>query len=111
MASRGMRILCGSRQLGTRASANFLGMRAARMQVTAVWWIEGARWVARQQVSRPARGRRRHRHGGEQCLGIGMARLGEDLCRLPALDDAAEVHYRHARGDVLHDRKVVADED
>src|SRR5206468_7834808 len=42
---------------------------------------------------------------------VRMPRLGEERALLGELYDLAEIHYRHARGDVLHHREIVCDED
>src|SRR5262249_57318236 len=99
------------RELGPGEFADFLGMRAGRMQMATGWWIEGARRITRQKTVRSPRGRGWHWHRREQRLRIGMARFGKNLWRRSALNDTPEVHHRHARGDVLHHREVVADED
>ena len=48
-----------------------------------------------------------HRHGVEQRPGVGVAGCGEQLVGGGGLDDPAEVHHRHAVGDVLDDPEVV----
>jgi hypothetical protein len=40
-----------------------------------------------------------------------VARVGEQRAPVRELDDSAKVHHRDARGDVLHHRQVVGDED
>ena len=49
-------------------------------------------------------------HGLDQPPRIGMRRVGEYLVARSHLDDLAEIHHRHAVGDVLHHRHVVRDE-
>ncbi len=52
-----------------------------------------------------------HRHGGEQRLGVGVLRIGEERRRRRFLDDAADIHHRDPVRDVLDDREVVRDEE
>ncbi len=52
--------------------------------------------------ARPRLGCRR-----QQRLGIGMMGRPEDLGLRTDLDDASEIHHRHAVGDVTHDGEVV----
>jgi hypothetical protein len=47
----------------------------------------------------------------EQADGVRVLRAAEDRRRRSDLDDATEVHDRHAIGDVADDRKLVRDED
>ena len=52
-----------------------------------------------------------HRHRGEERLRVGVKRPVVQLFALRRLDDLAQVHHRDAVADVLHDRKVVRDEE
>ena len=52
----------------------------------------------------------RRQHGREQRPRIGVLGPCEELGRVGKLDNAAEIHDGDARGDVLDDRQVVADE-
>src|SRR5436190_315748 len=51
-----------------------------------------------------------HRSGGQQRLSIGMQRFFEQVGIVGKLDDAAEIHHRHAMTDMLDHRKVVRHE-
>ena len=53
----------------------------------------------------------RHRHRGEQRLGVRVHRAAVDLVLVAELHHAAQVHHGHAVGDVAHHREVVGDED
>ena len=58
-----------------------------------------------------AGGRRRAlRLGGEQMLGIGVLRRGEDLARAAPLDDLAIGHDADPVGQVAHDAEIVGDQ-
>ena len=50
------------------------------------------------------------RDGAEQALGVGVARIREELVRRCHLDDPAEVHDGDSVGDVPDDRHVVRDQ-
>ena len=52
-----------------------------------------------------------HRHGRQQRLGVGMARLGEQAALGRQLDDLAEIHDGDPVGDVAHHGEVVGDEE
>src|ERR1700738_5094321 len=65
---------------------------APRIKRAAGGRIDRARHVAIDQWREPLRPGIRNRHRGEQRLGIGMARVGEQLVPLRDLDDAAEIH-------------------
>jgi hypothetical protein len=54
--------------------------------------------------------RLRNHDRSEQGPGVRMARVPEDLIRLPLFHDPPQVHDRHPGGHVLHHRQVVADE-
>ena len=93
------------------ARADILGDRAAGPEAAAGRDRRGAGNVARQHdaLLRP----RGPRLGGrrEERLGIGvMGRRPEDLRLRTDLDDAPEIHHRHAVGDVTHDGEIVRDE-
>ena len=49
-----------------------------------------------------------HRDEG---LGVGVARLKQDLVHRPDLDDPAQVHDSHPVGDIPRHTKVVADDE
>ena len=51
------------------------------------------------------------RRGVAQHPGIGVQRLLEDRRDRTGLDDAAEIHDRHALAEIAHDAEVVRDED
>src|SRR5262245_10435898 len=108
MASRGVCIAV-DRQLWPHTFANILGMGAARVEMATQRRRQWTGRVTGQDAPRPAF-RREHRHGREQGLRVGMARLREDGLGRRALDDAPEVHDGDARGDVLHDGQIVTDE-
>ena len=48
--------------------------------------------------------------GGQQLLGIGMLRVGEDFSRRPLFDNLAALHHANAVGNALHDGQIVGDE-
>ena len=50
------------------------------------------------------------RLGGEQRLGVGMLRRGEDSRDRAGLDDAAVLHHGDVVGDLAHDAEIVGDE-
>src|SRR6267143_5016240 len=52
----------------------------------------------------------RYRHGGQQCLGIGMAGVCEQFGLPCNLDDAPEIHYRDAVADMGHHSEIMGDE-
>ena len=52
-----------------------------------------------------------HWHGGHECPGVGVGRLGKDLIGRPLLDDLAQVHDGHPVADVMHDAQVVGDKE
>ncbi|MDQ1080944.1 hypothetical protein QE401_003470 [Pseudoroseomonas cervicalis] len=52
----------------------------------------------------------RHGRGGEQRLGIGMARIAEQRAGLGDLHHPAEIHHRDAVGDMPHHRQIMRDE-
>src|SRR5437764_2832333 len=87
-----------------------------RWMVTA--WMKNAagrrtrgRWnVALQNDSLLSRLRVGHRHGRKQRLGVWHQRLTIEIVRRRQLHDLAQIHHRHAVGDVLDDRQVVRDE-
>ncbi len=54
-------------------------------------------------------GRVGNRHGGQKRLGVWVQRVVVKLTGLGRLDDFAEIHHRHAVGDVLDDTQVVGD--
>ncbi|MPL96993.1 hypothetical protein SDC9_43180 [bioreactor metagenome] len=100
----------GHAQRRHAAAAQALRQRAARVEGTARGPRGGVRRLALQQdagIERPPR----HRDRGHQRLGIGVARLGEDLFGRALLDDPAEIHHRDPVGEVAHHLQVVADED
>src|SRR5262249_20754154 len=60
--------------------------------------------------SHPLPLRIRHRHRGEQRLGVRVARRPVELAGVRQLDDLPQVHHRHAGRDVLDDLQIVGDE-
>ena len=55
-------------------------------------------------------GRRALRLGGQQVLGVGMLRRGEDLLGGARLHDLAALHDVDALGHLAHDAEIVGDE-
>ncbi len=49
--------------------------------------------------------------GVDQQPGVGMLRLGEELCGGGGFNDFALFHHRHAIGDLAHDGEIVGDEE
>src|SRR5262245_33198902 len=94
------------------APAMLVGDWAAGVENAARWRIKRRRYLALERARRagaldPRVGDRR---GVEQCLGIGMLRIGVELVAVGDLGDAAQIHHRHPVGDVAHDREIVGDE-
>src|SRR5262245_11416585 len=87
------------------------GIGTARMKRTAGRRLERVRErEAEARVGYADTGLRRE-HGVEQRPRVGMARVGENRFAVRGLDDAAEIHDRDARRDMLDHREIVADED
>src|SRR5688572_14699437 len=93
--------------------------RAALRQSARASGMEGA---ARRRVERVGIGgaelrighaapRLRRKHRVEQGARVRMARRTKKLRRLSFLDDAPQIHHRHARRELLDHRQVVADEE
>src|SRR5262245_31938281 len=89
-------------------SAARLRVRAAGTKAAARGRRERARHVALQHHAPLARRRIGHRDRGKQRLGVGMARLREQVLLGRLLDDLAEVHDCDARRDVLDHGKVMS---
>ena len=86
-------------------------VRAARAEAAARRRRGRVRHVALQHACARRLSRRvGHRNRREQRLRVRVARRGEQRALVGALDDAAEVHHRDARRDVLDDREIVRDE-
>ena len=103
MASRGVPIRC-HHQGGSLRCATLVGICTARMQMTTARRLDRTGWVSRQELARASAVGVKARNRRKQGLGVGMTRGGEDLFAGSALDDAPEIHHRHARSDVLHHR-------
>ena len=87
------------RRAAPRAAARH-HVRAARVEAAAGRRLERARHVAREHDALAAPARVGHRDRREQRVRVGMARAAEELPRSAPLDDPAEVHHRHAVGEV-----------
>ena len=86
-------------------------VRAARMEVAARRRIDRARHIPREDHPlAPPRAGLRDRHRRQQRLGVRMQRHLEQAGLVGGLDDAAQIHHRHAVADVLHHRQIVRDE-
>ena len=73
------------------------------MESAASGRVHRAWHVAGKDQATPAPVRVRLRNGGEQCDGIGVARVAEDLINTGEFDDAPEVHDTNTVTDVLDD--------
>src|SRR5262245_40015506 len=67
------------------------------------------RWRISLENDAPARPR--SRHGRDQCLGIGMPWLPQDLHRGSLLDDAAQIHDEYPVAHMLDHREIMRNED
>src|SRR5687768_9389122 len=74
------------------AAASLHRIRATRMEATARRGIDRARYVAGEDDTLSLDPWIRHRHRGQQSLGIGMLRMGEERALIGQLDDLPEVH-------------------
>src|SRR5271165_465632 len=80
------------------APAALLGVDAAGVEMAARGRRDRARHIAGQQALHPGI---RNWYCGEQRLGVGVQRPGEQRLLVGALDDPAEIHDRDAMADVL----------
>src|SRR5712692_1873247 len=96
---------------GIYLAADRHDMRAARMEMAARRRVDRRGHLALDTQHRHLDLRVRHRRGVAQHLGIGMQRLLEDVRDRPGLDDAAEIHHRHALAEIADDAEIVRDED
>ena len=87
-------------------------MRAARVEAAAARRAHHAGHFAAQDLARALALDHRvgHRHRRQQRLRVRMPRFAEQRVAVGDLDDAAQVHHRHAVADVAHHREVVRDE-
>ena len=85
-------------------------MRAAGVEVASRRRIDGAGHVAGQQHALSLQSRLGQGDRRQQRLGVGMARRVEQRGLVTDLDDAAQVHHRNPRRDVLDHRQVMGDE-
>src|SRR5262245_15697820 len=68
------------------------------------------RWLALDRVQARAARLVQTRHRAQQAERVGMARIGVDLARRAALDDAPGVHHVHSIGVSRDDAEVVGDD-
>ena len=96
-------------------------IRMAAIHGSRTTWVEMAAPRGRQRRRNLTRDRRQldqrvgiHqelRHALQQPLRVGMPGIGVDCLRGAGLDDAAQIHDRHAVRDVAHHGQIVRDED
>ena len=100
-------------ELGLALQALVHALPAAVVEVAAGAHLVRRGHVAREDdaLARPSRPGIRDGRRREQGLGVGMQGLLVEVRRAGDLGDDAEVHDRHAGGDVLDDREVVGDEE
>jgi hypothetical protein len=91
-------------------TAAIKGVRAAGMKAAALWWIARARHIALENDAVTHRTGLRHRHRRQQGLRVRVSGRSEDAALRCQFDDLAEIHHGDAVRHLLHDRKVVADE-
>src|SRR5438270_7639461 len=99
-------------ELGLLLGADLLGLPAARPEPTPRRRICRTWNVTRQHdaLALPLTTWVRDRDRRQQSLSIGMTGSPVDVVPRADFDDLAQVHDRHAIGDVAHDREVVGDE-
>ena len=86
-------------------------VRAARVEAAAGRRVERRRHLAGQHDLLVLTARSRRQHGGEQRLGVGVARRRRTAPAVGAvLDDLAEIHHRRVVGHVAHRGEVVRDQ-
>ena len=76
----------------------------------ALWWIDRRRHISLEENAILLQCWIGLRNRGKKSLGVGVFRALVDRLGIGELDDLAEVHHRHAVGDVLHHREVMGDE-
>ena len=103
----------GFGELGAEGAAGFAGVGAAVAEGAAGELGEGARELALGgELDAGALGDGvGDRDRGEERLGVGVERVGEEVFGGGDLHQAAEVHHADAVGDVLHHQEVVGDEE
>src|SRR4051812_11110260 len=87
---------------GIDLAADRHDMGAARVEMTTRWRFARRRPLALDAQHRHLDLRIGHRRGVAQLLGVRMQRLLEDARDRPGLDDAAEIHHRHALAEITH---------
>src|SRR5882672_5966865 len=91
--------------------ADIVPIRATRMKSTARWRRDGAwKFYSEPHVGQ-ARAWARRKDRSEQGRGVRMARRSENVLGWPVLDDAAEIHHRHAVGEMVHHSEIMTDQD
>ena len=93
-----------SSQIGAHAA------RAARGEGAAPLHLGGARERPLQEDARALVVRVRHRHGGQERLGVGVVGRREHGLDRAELDDLPQVHHRDVVGEIAHHGEVVGDE-
>lgn len=81
-----------------------LSMWATRMKMAAAGRIDRARDITCEKSLHPAGTRFRQWNGGEQCLGVGMARRGKQGVFVADLNNSSEIHDRDTGGNMFHHR-------
>src|SRR5579872_1264464 len=91
--------------------ADRLRLRAARMEGAPRGPGERARHVAGNCAAAPTTPTTNARNGVEQGLRVGEARRFEETVARRHLDELAEIHDGDTVGEMVHDGKIVADEE
>ena len=93
-------------------AADLLGNGATRVETAARRRIDGRRRIAGKDdaLASLLNVRIRHGNGGQQRLSIRMMGLGVERLPVRKLDHLTQIHNGNAIGDVLHNGKVVSDE-
>ena len=81
------------------------------MKATALGWIGDAGHVAFEHDTLGFFVWGGRRGGGEQGLGVGVLRVGEDGFAGAEFDDFAQIHDGNAVCDMLHDTQVMRDKE
>jgi hypothetical protein len=83
------------------------------VEATPSWWVYWARKVPAEDdpLSRAFKLGVRHRHCGEERLGVRVERVGEQRAPRAKLDDFAKVHDGNAVAYLANHREVVADDE
>lgn len=84
-------------------------LRAARMKRTAAGRIERVRKRQAQSHVGYAQAGFRSEHRSQQGFGIGVPGTFEQAGCSAGFHDAAKIHDRHMRGNMLDDREIMAD--